>query len=65
MNGWDKFMDQLSAMPEWAQYAAQRKMQDMVRTAEQLAKLGVPYPHDETKSPYGWYSTPKPGADHE
>jgi hypothetical protein len=45
VKSWDDYMDALSAMPEWQQYATQLRVQDMVRTAEQLAQFGVSYPH--------------------
>jgi len=33
----------------YQQYADQLRVQDMMRTHEQLNKLGVPYPHEEPK----------------
>jgi hypothetical protein len=46
MNSWDDFIDALGRLPAWAQYRAQLRMQDMVRTSLQLAACGVPYPHE-------------------
>jgi len=34
-------------MPEWAQYKAKLSIQDLMRTHEQLLKLGIEYPHKE------------------
>jgi hypothetical protein len=45
MNSWDAYVDALSAMPEWQQYAAHTRLLDMVYTAQQLAQYGVSYPN--------------------
>jgi hypothetical protein len=47
IRSWDDFVDALGSMPAWAQYRNHLRVQDMVRTHEQLNKLGVPYPHEE------------------
>jgi hypothetical protein len=44
MKSWDDFMDALGSKPEWAQYADQLRVQNMVKTAEQLSRFGVSYP---------------------
>ena len=49
IRSWDDFVDALGSMPAWAQYRNHLRVQDMVRTHEQLNKLGVPYPHEEPK----------------
>lgn len=43
MKSWDDFMDALSELPPWAQYKAALQVQDMIETAIQLQKFGVPY----------------------
>jgi cysteinyl-tRNA synthetase len=45
IRSWDDFVDALGSMPAWAQYRAQLRVQEMVKTAEQLAQYGVSYPH--------------------
>jgi hypothetical protein len=47
IKSWDDFVDALGSMPAWAQYRNHLRVQDMMRTAEQLQKLGVSYPHQE------------------
>jgi hypothetical protein len=47
IKSWDDFVDALGSMPVWAQYRNQLRVQDIVKTHEQLNKLGVPYPHEE------------------
>lgn len=49
IKSWDEFVDSLGSLPPWAQYRNQLCVQDMVRTHEQLNKLGVPYPHQEPR----------------
>jgi hypothetical protein len=44
IRSWDEFMDALGAKPLCDQYADQLRVQDMVKTAEQLARYGVGYP---------------------
>jgi hypothetical protein len=46
VTGWDDYMDALSALPQWAQYSAFIRLQDMIRTAEQLAVFGVNHPSE-------------------
>lgn len=47
-SNWDEFMDALGRKPAWAQYQDQRRVETMidniVRTRQQLARYGVPYP---------------------
>jgi hypothetical protein len=38
-------MDAMGRKPPYQQYADQLRVQDMVKTAEQLARYGVSYPH--------------------
>jgi hypothetical protein len=45
IRGWDDYMEALAQKPPYQQYADQLRVQDMVRTAEQLAQFGVSYPH--------------------
>jgi hypothetical protein len=49
IKSWDDFVDALCSMPAWAQYRNLLRVQGMMRTHEQLNKLGVPYPHEEPK----------------
>jgi len=46
IRSWDDFVDALGSMPAWAQYRNQLRVQDMVKTAEQLSRYGVSYPHE-------------------
>jgi hypothetical protein len=52
IRSWDDFVDALGSMPAWAQYRNHLRVQDMVRTHEQLNNLGVPYPHAEPERIY-------------
>jgi len=52
IRSWDDFVDALGSMPAWAQYRNHLRVQDMMRTHEQLNKLGVPYPHQEPARGY-------------
>jgi hypothetical protein len=45
MTSWDDYLEALGAKPAWAQYADQKIVENMVKTAEQLAAYGVSYPH--------------------
>jgi hypothetical protein len=45
LRSWDDYMDALAAKPLHQQYADQLRVQDMVATAYQLARYGVPHPH--------------------
>jgi len=45
IRSWDDYMDAMGRKPPYQQYADQLRVQDMVKTAEQLARYGVSYPH--------------------
>jgi len=49
IRSWDDYMGAMGQKAPYQQYADQLRVQDMVRTHEQLNKLGVPYPHEEPK----------------
>lgn len=49
MTSWDDYVDALSALPAWRQYALQLAFADQVRTRLQLAAYGVTLPTSRTE----------------
>jgi len=47
IKSWDDYMDALAELPEWAQYAAQQRIRNVINTDLQLQRYGVAYPHKE------------------
>lgn len=45
IRSWDDYIDALAELPEWAQYAAQQRIRNVINTDLQLGRCGVSYPH--------------------
>ena len=52
IKSWDDFVEAIGSMPAWVQYRNQIRVRDMMRTHEQLSRLGVQYPHQEPAREY-------------
>jgi hypothetical protein len=50
IRSWDDYVDALSELPEWAQYAAQQRIRNVIFTDLQLQRFGVQYPHKDPDS---------------
>jgi hypothetical protein len=50
IRSWDDYVDALGEMPDWAQYAAQQRIRNLINTDLQLQRFGVSYPHSEPEN---------------